>query len=232
MASIIFSHSKSCINAAKKKARKFSEHIDDRAEREAMFKRMYDKYLEEALQEFDEYLEFSSKLHQRYEAKCIGKSNEHHYMITIRPKLECDATIVDLVSMTDRLLKRSCFLEYSYSYEQKGTCPEDLGKGFHVHIIARMKQRSKGEVVRDCVSTFNSWIEKGWMEPQGIDVKITKNPDDVVQNYLIEYKSDDDHKAPTKEWDSIWRNANGLQDIYRSPQAKAENKGLQPESVE
>lgn len=217
MASIIFSHSKSCVNKAKKEARKFCSHLEyDDPNRKELFDKMFNKYLEQYLNEFDEYLEFSSKLHERYQQKAIGKAPGNHYMITIRPKPDTDCSISDLVSMTERLVKRTCFVNYKYSYEQKGTCPEGLGKGFHVHIVAQMKQRSKGEVVRDCVSTFNSWIEKGWMDPQGIDVLVTKNPDELVQNYLIDYKSNDDHKAPTKNWDEIWRNDNDLAPIYES----------------
>lgn len=218
MASIIFSHAKSCINKAKKQAREFCKHLDiDDPTRQPLFDKMYNKYLEQYLSEFDEYLEFSGKLHERYQLKALGKAPNNNYLITIRPKPDTACTIQDLVIMVERLVKRACFLKYCYSYEQKGTCLEDLGNGFHVHIVAQMKQKSKGEVARDVCSTFNSWIEKGWMTPEaGIDVKVSKNPDELVQNYLIDYKSDDDHKEPTKEWDNIWRGNNNLQSVYRS----------------
>lgn len=217
MAALIFSHSKACINKAMKEARKGAEVMEKNGnDYKEWYERLYSQALERELHQFDTYLEFASQLHQRYQAKITGSPSEHHYMITIRPKLECDCTIDDLKTMTERLVNRKCFLSYTYSFEQKGTCPEDLGKGFHVHIVARMKQRSKGEVVRDCVNTFNSWVEKGWMEPQGIDVKVTKNPTDLVQHYLIDYKSDDDHKEPTKSWDTIWRGHHSLDSLYRS----------------
>lgn len=140
---------------------------------------------------------------------------KQNFMITIRPK-DNMVNIEVFKEKISKLVRRACFIEWTYSFEQKGTCPEDLGKGFHVHIVAQMKQRSKSEVLRDITTSFNDWIRDGIIESNCIDVCVTKNPESLVQNYLIDYKSDDDHKEPTKVWDGIWKEHNSLQDIYRS----------------
>lgn len=140
---------------------------------------------------------------------------KQNFMITIRPK-DNMVNIEVFKEKVSKLVRRACFVDWTYSFEQKGTCPEDLGKGFHVHIVAQMKQRSKSEVLRDVTTSFNDWIRDGIIESNCIDVCITKNPETLVQNYLIDYKSDDNHKEPTKIWDGIWRSDNSLQDIYRS----------------
>lgn len=143
----------------------------------------------------------------------VPKKEKQSYMITIRP----DDTKVDLIDFTQKifsLTSRKCFIEGKYSFEQKGTCVDDIGKGFHVHIVARMSQSSKGQVLRDVTSTFKDWIEKGLITTNNIDVRTTKNPEELVNTYLVEYKSDDGHKEVTQSWDELWRTGNSLKRLY------------------
>lgn len=137
------------------------------------------------------------------------------YMITIRP----DCTKVEFFEFktaVEYFLERKCFVNYTWSFEQKGTEPMNLGDGFHVHIVANMKQRSKSEVLRDTLSSWKDWIDKGWIAANCIDVITTKNGESLVQNYLVEYKSDDGHKKPTQAWDELWRTGLGLKRLYKS----------------
>lgn len=137
------------------------------------------------------------------------------YMISIRPD-DSKAYFPDFKEKVESFLTRKCFLSYKYSFEQKGTKPEDMGKGFHVHIVANMKQRSKSEVLRDTLSSWKDWIEGGLITANNIHVCITKNGEELVQKYLIEYESDDGHKAATKDYDHQWREAVGLYNLYVS----------------
>lgn len=100
-------------------------------------------------------------------------------------------------------------MSFTLSFEQKGTTTETMGHGYHTHIIATMKQKSKGEVLRDTQSSFQHTTA-----PNCIDVSLCKNPEEVVQNYLIDYVSNDNHKITTKEYDSIWRTSLNLQATY------------------
>lgn len=143
----------------------------------------------------------------------MPKKEKQAYMITIRPD-DTKAKLVDFIDKVQTLTSRKCFIEGKYSYEQKGTDSESLGSGFHVHIVARMSQNSKGQVLRDVTSTFKDWIEKGLITPNNIDVRTTKNPDELVQNYMIEYKSDDGHKETTQAMDELWRTGNSLHRLY------------------
>lgn len=135
------------------------------------------------------------------------------FFITIRPDdSKCD--FADFKEKCLKLVQRACFLEYALSFEQKGTTPEDLGKGFHCHIVAKMKQRSKGEVLRDVTSTFKPWIDAGLIASNCIDVHVTKNPEELVNRYLVAYESDDEHKGATKAWDDLWRQHQGIESLY------------------
>lgn len=169
--------------------------------------------LENELNKFDRYLDISARLHERYQLAFEHKTT--YWFITIRPN-DSNCTFIDFKNKFENFINRSCFISYTYSYEQKGTTENDIGKGFHVHLVADMRQRSKAEVLRDIKSSWNSWIKKGWIAENCIQVIPTKNPNTIIDDYLIEYKSDDNHKACTKEMDIKWRKANGLKNIYNN----------------
>lgn len=144
----------------------------------------------------------------------IGRitNNPQNYLITIRPSNNVQLT--DFVAMIQHMILRKCFVKGVYSFEQKGTSPSTLGDGVHCHIVATMKQCSKAAVLRDISSTFKSWINNGNITANNIDVRTTHNPEEVVKNYLIEYRSDDGHKEPTKYWDEQWRRESGMDSLY------------------
>lgn len=138
----------------------------------------------------------------------IEEKATHTYFITIRPD-ETKTTFVNFYNDVRVFTLRRCFQNYTLSFEQKGTTEETLGQGYHVHIIARMTQRSKGEVLRDTQSSF-----KQYTAANCIDVQVCKNPDETIQHYLVDYESKDGHKKPTQEWDAIWRANYSLQPTY------------------
>lgn len=127
------------------------------------------------------------------------------FMITIRP--ECKKINLHTFKKdVDDYLQRQMFKHiYICSFEQKGTSVDTLGHGFHVHIIAETTCRSKGEVLRNTISTF-----KRYTADNCIQVDVCKNPESVKQDYLIDYKSQDGHKEITKEWDILWREREGI----------------------
>lgn len=134
------------------------------------------------------------------------------YNITVRPN-EKKITFKDFYVDVMKFVGRACFEDYKLSFEQKGTCNNTLGQGFHVHILAKMRQRSKGEVLRDTISTFTKYTADNCIE-----VKNVPTEDDYTKalRYITHYESKDGHKAVTQEWDILWREKNGLQQIYAS----------------
>lgn len=212
MASLIFAHAKSIVKNAKSEARKAAFHDEkmgkDYKERYHFW---YDWHLNRHADEFDEFLEVAQRLHGQY-LNALG--NKQSYFITLRP----DCTKIDFISFKEKVesfVSRACFTSVTYSFEQKGTTPSELGSGFHVHIVAQSKHRSKGECLRDTLSSWDSWVSKGWIASNCIDVAVTKNGEALIQNYLIDYKSDDNHKLPTKSMDELWRSEVGIQPLYK-----------------
>jgi len=132
------------------------------------------------------------------------------FAVTISP----DETKIDFDTfycLIQRLMKRKCFIDYTLSFEQRGTTEETLGQGFHVHIVAKMTQRGKQNVIADVYNTVKHCCEK-----QCVDVGLAKTPEKMIQNYLIDYKSDDGHKVETRDWDAKWRKKNGILPLYEN----------------
>lgn len=167
--------------------------------------RLMDMIHDEIGEQFDEVLD-----------KITGNERDPTgYSITISPK-DDKCNITEFRSKIEELVKRKCFVKYAYSFEQRGLCDEDVGKGFHCHIYAHMKQRAKGQVLRDITSSFKTWIEKGMIEDQCINVKLCKpqSPAECAQKYIVLYESKDGHKQALKEFDTKWRTREGLKDFY------------------
>lgn len=217
-----FAYLLSATRKAEKKARAtMNLHLDcgilkDDCNLSEVFEEYFARECKSALREIDLMQRMRDIIAEPFGELITGtKSTPHTYFITIRP--DCSKVTFELFKVqVDKLLSRACFKSYDYSYEQKGVTEETLGEGFHVHIVAEMTMRSKSEVLRACLSTFNQWVTNGLIAPNCIEVCITKNGAKIVQDYLIDYKSDDDHKEVTKEWDEKWRTRLSLCPIYSS----------------
>lgn len=211
MSSLIFAHAKSIRNKAKKFARdmeKNAEALDNDPKK--AYKDAYDQIIKIETKEFEEILKIAQQLHNVY-TETLGVTTENWYFITIRPD-ETKTNFIDFQKQVlEKFVNRKCFKDYTLTFEQKGLSINDLGKGFHCHIVANCSWRSKGEALRDTVSTFNKICA-----PNCIEIKPTRNPNDIITNYLIDYKSDDNHKEQTKVWDTMWRENNDIKDIYRN----------------
>jgi hypothetical protein len=205
MASLIFSHSKVIVN----KAKKAGDRAVDLAIMQGLentkeaYQQSYDMSLNISFREFDQYLNVSKQLHERY---LLYTSGDKEYFITLRPD-DKRVSFDDFQQKVIEYLGRSCFISYDCAFEQKGESDETLGSGFHCHIVAKMKQRSKGEVLRDTLSSFKQ-VE--WIAPNCIQILPTKNGRELVQNYLIDYKSEDGHKEVTRVWDDKWREQHAI----------------------
>lgn len=216
MASLIFAHSKAIVNRAKKHASNIASMMEESGhDYQEVYDKTYNSYLKSEMTNFDQYLEVSSMLHKRYLDK-IKPPSDKAYFITIRPD-DSKISFSEFKDKVTKYLQRKCFISYTLSFEQKGTSIDEMGKGFHCHIVAKMKQGSKAEVLRDTLSTWNDWIQNKYIYPNCIEVLITNNPEKLVEQYLVEYISEDDHKAATKSTDSLWREQNNIQNIYIYP---------------
>lgn len=203
MGTLIFNHAKQIYKKALKEKDNWYEHSPDDTEGAL---EAYTRCINRCSNEFIKILNISELLHQRYiEMKTKSYTN---YFITIRPKP--NISFVEFYNQICKYIKRSTFIKYKLSFEQKGIDQDNIGNGFHCHIVTiETKWRSKGECLRDTQSSF-----KKMCEPNCIQVESTKNPLELVESYLVKYESQDNHKMITKEIDYIWRLNNNLKNIY------------------
>lgn len=207
MSSKIFAFAQSAYKKADKIARKTASTLGSNEEEEKeIYQTIYNNEIVIAKNEFNRILDLSEELHEQY----LLKYNKQWLFITIRPD-ESKLTFFEFTTLVDKYINRKTIKNFTLSYEQKGTSEDTIGKGFHCHIVANTTWRSKGEALRDTFSTFNKICAKNC-----IQVDRTNNPESIIENYLIEYKSDDDHKSLTKEWDDLWRKKYNIQNVYNN----------------
>lgn len=232
MSSLIFAHAKS-IRKKMMNAKVESRHIhyptDERGYRLTLTleeEKEIDKKANElakistmnaAIDEFREIMKIAKKLHEIYVEE-TGLETTNCYFVTIRPN-EKLINFNDFKTLVFKYLKRKCIDSWTLSFEQKGNSLETLGQGFHAHIIiwpVNGRWRSQGEILRDTQRTFAKCTSDN-----NVDIKTTREPQKIIDNYLINYVSNDGHKKLTKQWDMIWRENLGLSSLYNSDEVDA-----------
>lgn len=173
---------------------------------EEMGQVFYDLSINTQRTEFRSILKIAHQLHEDY-TSILHTQTENWFFITARPNPEC--TWINFYNAVYKFTNRKCIQIYTLSFEQKGTSEETLGTGFHFHMVAKTTHRSKGECLRDTKSSFAKTCAEN-----AIQVNPTRNPNDIIKKYLLEYESEDSHKACTKEWDALWRKKMDLDDLY------------------
>lgn len=213
MSAKIFAYAERLHRKADKHANRMIDclNIQDYDKQQEKYEEIYENSVRNDRNTFKKILQIAQVLHEDYVEICGTVNNQ--YFITVRPDTN-KITFDDFYKLVSKYVSRKCFKSYTLSFEQKGTEEADLGKGFHVHIVADMTQRSKGEVLRDSKSTFACCTAENC-----IKVIPTRNPTDIITKYLINYESDDGHKMSTQNADSTWRATRGLQDLYEGPGA-------------
>lgn len=192
-----------------KKAQKERQEVDERHGIETsqdVLDTIAENVTQGHIKQFVGVMEIAAQLTNAYK-EFMGLETHQWYFITVRPRPDVEWN--EFYTLTQKYLKRACMIEYTYSYEQKSI--EGTGEGFHIHIVANTKHKSKGQCLRDTKSTFNRVCADNCVQ-----VKTTYNPNDIINNYLINYIAKDEHKELTKDGDRIWRERIGLLPIYRS----------------
>lgn len=203
MSSLIFAHAKSIYN-------KTNRHVAQQRELAESAGTDFDasttrtKFIEGERAKFRGILEIAQLLHEDYRV-VTQQETTNHFFITVRPRPS--VTFDDFYKLTYKYVNRAFMISYKLSFEQKSL--DGTGEGFHCHIVCSTKHRSKGECLRDTISSFRKVCEENC-----IDVQTTRNPEDIINNYLLGYKSEDGHKSPTQIGDNKWRNKLGLAEIY------------------
>lgn len=138
--------------------------------------------------------------------------------ITIRPNP--DVSWDTFRAICDKYVSRKMFISGTYSFEQKGESEDTLGKGFHIHLVVKSKD-NLAQVLKNTINTF-----KHVAAANCVKVLDTSNGQKLIQDYLIDYKSKDEHKEATQAWDALWRINEGLQPLYEFSMPSSSTDGI------
>lgn len=129
------------------------------------------------------------------------------WFLTVRPDPDWTGDWPAFLEHCTRLFASKRFSsDLVYSFEQKGTSPETLGQGFHLHAVFRSTEPKK-QLMRELKRRF---IETGICGNAGVQLDKANRPQELIQNYLLDYIADDEHKEATRAWDALWRAAAGV----------------------
>lgn len=141
------------------------------------------------------------------EGGLVGK----YCLITIRPP---DGTcFFNFKTEVERYIKRPYFISGEYAFEQCGENAEDVGNGFHVHILACVKDYVQfKELNRD----VHKDVSGDFMFQVGNEKKKflrTQTDLEFCQHYIRGDKHNDAKRAAIS-WNAEWRAMNALDDLY------------------
>lgn len=205
MAGLIFAQAKS-INKQCKAFISLKREAWSKDENDSGFDEEYarEQFIESKRDEFRKILHIAKLLHDDYREICMTDIH-NSFFVTIRPKPEVEFN--EFYAYVYKWANRAFMKSFKLSFEQKSI--DGDGHGFHVHAVIKTKHRSQGECLRDTKSTFNKICNDNCIE-----IKTTRNPDELFNRYCIEYESNDGHKDGTKIGDDIWRTKMGLRSYY------------------
>jgi len=132
--------------------------------------------------------------------------------ISIRPREEYTDWPAFREAITS-FTQSSIFSAAVWSFEQKGETDNDLGKGFHAHVVVRLQPgRYNSHIIRALKQTG---ILGAMCGDAGCQIDTAKTPHQLIQGYLLDYVSPaDEHKETTRESDAKWRTREGIMPIY------------------
>lgn len=162
-----------------------------------------------------EYLEKQKIELKKQTAK---KHNNGYLWITINPKPE--VTLGEFINFVNKITTKTCFTECKWAYEQRGITEADMGKGFHVHILAKRNLnykpiKCKQNIKQSCKKIVGNIHNENQLNIQVIGDDFAK--DKIV--YITEVKTGEG-KDKKQAMDIPWRKKNNLDVYYKCPEDK------------
>jgi len=207
-------------------------HPDSVNQLEDYFKEM-DKVIKPAIEQFTKK-KIESMIRMKYEAGTLGEKwvkiknyedkckadckevvaknhNNGYVFITINPKP--DVSFETFRNKVDKFVNRNCFKQYRYVFEQRSDTEQDMGKGFHAHILLKRNLDYKpSKIIVNTKNTFKGITQVD--NPQILN----------IQNIGADYAKDKDEyitgvktgegKDKKQEIDILWRKANNIDSVY------------------
>lgn len=149
----------------------------------------------------------------------IMKSNDDKLkdkwaLITLRPEPD-SCSLGNFIIDIHKLCKKKLILQCKYAFEQTGTDDNTKGKGFHCHILAKLRNNTNVQhIIAACnFIKYNCIIQVG--NKSGRKFIPNKTELEWCENYINGDKHNDS-KTQATIIDKIWRKENNIEDLYKA----------------
>jgi hypothetical protein len=137
------------------------------------------------------------------------KHNNGYMFITINPKPA--VKLEDFRKLLKKISKKTCFEKCMYVLEQRGNNEENMGKGFHAHILVKRNLKYKPiklkqNVKASCKNIVGNIHNDNQLNIQTIGEEFAKDK----QQYIIGDKTGDG-KSEKQNIDEKWRKTIGIE---------------------
>ncbi|AXQ66265.1 MAG: putative replication initiation protein [Circoviridae sp.] len=159
-------------------------------------------------------------LKDKLREKIARENNNGWVWITVNPAPKHDLKTV--IKHIEKQVKRKCFLSAKWVYEQRGHDKKTMGKGLHVHILAKrtltykpckIKENLKNGFKKLC-NTKNPNL----LDIQFIGDNWAKDKEEYILGKKTGTAQDGTEKHKKQDYDIIYRIKNNLKPSYAYPQ--------------
>ncbi len=156
---------------------------------------------------------------KKYEDQCkadckevIAKNHNNGYVfITINPR--SDVKLETFRDKVDKFVNRNMFTEYRYVFEQRSETEDEMGKGFHAHILLKRNLDYKpSKIVVNTKNTFKGITQVDnpqILNIQTIGADFAKDKDEYITGVKTGVGKD-----KKQEIDILWRKAENIESVY------------------
>ena len=143
-------------------------------------------------------------------------AEDHHNLylfVTISPKTSVH--LEEFTKTVEKLVKRQMFSAYAYAFEQRASTPEEVGKGFHVHILLRRNLSYKpSKIKKNMANTCKGLCDTNDNRVFNVQFIGTEFARDKME-YIRGGKTGDG-KDQKMDMDIIFREKNNMPSLYEN----------------
>ena len=134
-----------------------------------------------------------------------------HIFLTINPPPSM--LLEDFHNRVLKTISKNWIEGYIYVLEQRGENLEEIGKGFHTHILLKLRgHKRKSEIDREIKNTWKKILDTDNYHILNIKY-IDDDEQKRKQKYMLTLKSEE-IKHKKQEYDIIWRGNNNIKKYY------------------
>ena len=139
------------------------------------------------------------------------KENCKYIFLTINPNPHI--TLLDFLGKINKMMSKKWITNYLYVFEQRGETLEELGKGFHFHLILeKPKTKKYSEMMRELANSANAVTDSS--NYNFFNIKNISDEEKERKILYITSRKADTLKHLKQDMDVIWRKNNNLLSYY------------------